>query len=65
MKYKHLEIAEEFLAVVANHWVMVAIFIGIMGNFGETEAFVGMWVAMLILHLFCCHTLKPRFFEII
>ena len=52
MKYKHLEIAEEFLAVVANHWVMVAIFIGIMGNFGETEAFVGMWVAMLILPLY-------------
>ena len=52
MKYKHLEIAEEFLAVLANHWVMGAIFIGIMGSFGATEAFVGMWIVMLILPLY-------------
>ncbi len=52
MKYKHLEIAEELLAVLANHWVLIAVFISLMGSFGETEAFVGMWVAMVVIPLY-------------
>ena len=52
MKYKHLEIAEELLAILANHWVLVAIFVSLMGSFGETEAFVGMWVVMVIIPLY-------------
>lgn len=52
MKYKHLEIAEELLAILANHWVLVAAFVSLMGSFGETEAFVGMWVVMVIVPLY-------------
>ena len=52
MKNKYLEIAEEVLAIAANHFVLVAAFLSLLGCFGVTYPYIGIWLAMIIIPLF-------------
>lgn len=52
MKQKYLGIAEECLAIVANHCVLVAAFITLVGCFGQTDAYFGLWFVTVALPLF-------------
>lgn len=52
MKQKYLGIAEECLAIVANHCVLVAAFLTLVGCFGQTDAHIGLWIVAVALPLF-------------